>query len=439
MNESGRVRSIARKIGNSWGIRAIWLMLVLDIIFILLVTAAGIYGWEHAILGSGWTPDIQRSLHRGAEQGFLNAVAGMYYRIVPEPGVEHILALGSHIEAYLPFIAVLGVAELLFLIGQFSSAHRKARRILAPLDKMARDMKHFSKMQSRANGYEERLHDLENAIGEISPDHPEANIRTGAEELYGLENAINSLLVRMHESYRQQAQFVSDASHELRTPIAVIQGYANMLARWGKDDEKVLEESIAAIQSESDYMKKLVEKLLFLARGEIGRNPFEPAPMSLTALIREVCEESAMIDADHHWQFDFQTPDITLTADAGMLKQCARILCENARKYTPSGGTIRLSVFANASGNPCFRVQDEGIGIAEADAPHVFDRFYRSDPARGRNSGGTGLGLSIAKWIIDRHSGYFELLSREEIGTRITVTLPGQSPDPTAAAPDNAR
>jgi signal transduction histidine kinase len=200
-----------------------------------------------------------------------------------------------------------------------------------------------------------------------------------------------------------------------------------MLARWGKDDEKVLEESIAAIQSESDYMKKLVEELLFLARGEIGRNPFEPAPMSLTELIRDVCEESAMIDTTHLWQFDPASPEISLTADAKMLKQCARILSENARKYTPEGGTIKLTVFTDPSGNPCFRIQDEGIGIAEADAPRIFDRFYRSDPARDRNSGGTGLGLSIAKWIVDRHNGYFELLSREGIGTRITVTLPPDS------------
>lgn len=426
MNESGRVRSIARKIGNSWAMRTAWLMVVLDIVIVLLVTAAGIYGWEKSVLGDGWSPEIDRLIFREGGEGIISALCALQYRITTPAG-QHTLDIGSLLRMYFPFLIVLGVVELIILIGQCSGAHRKARRILAPLDKMARDMKQFSRMQSRAIGYEERLHDLENAIDEISPDHPEAKLRTGAEELYGLENAINSLLVRMHESYRQQAQFVSDASHELRTPIAVIQGYANMLARWGKDDEKVLNESISAIQAESDYMKKLVEELLFLARGEIGRNPYEPARMSLTSLIREVYEESAMIDSAHQWEFDPMTPDITLTADAEMLKQCARILCENARKYTPEGGTIRLKVFMNPNGEPCFQVQDEGIGIAGTDAPHVFDRFYRSDPARGRNSGGTGLGLAIAKWIVDRHNGYFDLLSREEIGTRITVALPRQS------------
>ena len=106
-----------------------------------------------------------------------------------------------------------------------------------------------------------------------------------------------------------------------------------------------------------------------------------------------------------------------------MLKQCARVLCENARKYTPKGGQIALSVSEDAD---CarFAVQDEGIGIRQDDVIHIFDRFYRSDPARGRNSGGSGLGLAIAKWIVDRHDGYFEVLSREEIGTRFTVSLP---------------
>ena len=243
-----------------------------------------------------------------------------------------------------------------------------------------------------------------------------------------MENAINGLLVRMQESYRQQAQFVSDASHELRTPIAVIQGYANMLARWGKDDEKVLEESIAAIQSESDYMKKLVEELLFLARGEIGRNPFEPVELSLTQLIQEVCDESAMIDSDHSWTFQ-KSGDVSVVADAEMIKQCARILCENARRYTPAGGAIVLKVFAQDEDWVGFQVQDEGIGIAEADAPRIFDRFYRSDPARGRGNGGTGLGLAIAKWIIDRHGGYFDVLSREGIGTRMRTVLPVRQPE----------
>ena len=216
----------------------------------------------------------------------------------------------------------------------------------------------------------------------------------------------------MRESYRQQAQFVSDASHELRTPIAVIQGYAHLLARWGKDDAQVLDESIAAIQSESDYMKKLVEELLFLARGEIGRNPFDPKPISLTALMREVCEESAMIDPPHQWRFS-RAPsagEARIVADAEMLKQCARVLCENARKYTPEGGAISLGARASRRLGAVLRA-GRGHRHRPRRPPHIFDRFYRSDPARGRNSGGSGLGLAIANWIVERHGGSFDVVS----------------------------
>ena len=107
-----------------------------------------------------------------------------------------------------------------------------------------------------------------------------------------------------------------------------------------------------------------------------------------------------------------------------MIKQAARILVDNAAKYTPEGGDILLRTGRNEKGHSFFLVQDEGIGISPDDTPHIFERFFRSDPARSRESGSTGLGLSIAKWIIDRHGGYFQVLSREGIGTRITVCFP---------------
>lgn len=422
MNESYRVRSIARKIGNSWALRAAWIIIWVDILLVVLIVAAGLYGWEKSVL-QRWQPNLERGfLWEGVSS--LAGLRELKYWVVDLSGQAFMLELGRYILEFVPFGISLAVMELLSLIFMIPGMHRKARRVLKPLDKIAHDMKNVSRLQNQANRYEDRLHDLEEAIEGISPNHPEAKLRTGAEELTGLEKAINDLLVRMHESYRQQAQFVSDASHELRTPIAVIQGYANMLARWGKDDEKVLEESITAIQSESDYMKKLVEELLFLARGEIGRNPYEPEDISLSTLLEEVREESAMIDPDHEWAYGSPNGEVRVFADGEMLKQCVRILCENARKYTPAGGTISLKAYTTDDGWRCFQVQDEGIGIGEADAPHIFNRFYRSDPARGRNSGGTGLGLAIAKWIVDRHGGYFELLSREEIGTRVTVSLP---------------
>ena len=109
---------------------------------------------------------------------------------------------------------------------------------------------------------------LEDAIDMLSPADDDQKLATGYAELAGLETAVNKLMTRMRDSYRQQARFVSDASHELRTPISVIRGYADMLDRWGKTDEKILEESIEAIKDESESMQHLVEQLLFLARGD---------------------------------------------------------------------------------------------------------------------------------------------------------------------------
>jgi len=422
MSETRRVHSIARKIGNSWTRRMISIFLSLDIVLTLLFFAGMAYYHERQALGDGWEPAITREFVWERPLSFytLNRAE---YRFQCDNSEWYAVPMEPVLEMYILCMAALGSIELLTLIAESVKAHRKARKLLRPLDNIAREMQLFSRLQAEDARYEDRLHDLENAIGQLSPTHPDAKLRTGAKELTGLENAINGLLLRMHESYRQQAQFVSDASHELRTPIAVIQGYAHMLARWGKDDAQVLEESIAAIQSESDYMKKLVEELLFLARGEIGRNPYEPKPLSLTELIRDVCEESAMIDPDHRWRFHGDGENVSATADAAMLKQCARVLCENARKYTPKGGQIVLAVSEDAQWVR-FSVTDEGIGIGAKDVPHIFDRFYRSDPARGRSSGGTGLGLAIANWIVERHGGYFDVLSREEIGTRFTVSLP---------------
>lgn len=106
-----------------------------------------------------------------------------------------------------------------------------------------------------------------------------------------------------------------------------------------------------------------------------------------------------------------------------MLKQALRVLSDNAAKYTPAGKTITLRAFLNRDGRPCLAVRDEGMGIKAEDVPHVFDRFYRSDPARTRQSGGSGLGLSIADWIVTQHGGHMEVYSWEGIGSRFLIVL----------------
>lgn len=315
------------------------------------------------------------------------------------------------------FDILLQVEGVIILIKLLSDMLR-VRKQLKPLDEMARAAIDLSNIDVSSD---ERFQKLENAIDRLSPAEEGAALSTGDAELEGLEGAVNKLVERMRDAYRQQARFVSDASHELRTPIAVIKGYADMLDRWGKEDESILEESIQAIRQESENMSHLVEQLLFLARGDSGRTPVERADLSLTDMMKEACAESAMIDETHTYRLD-AAEGVAAYGDVSLLKQTVRVLVENAKKYSPEGSEIVLGAKMK-NGRPCFWVEDAGIGMDSDAQAHMFERFYRADDSRARETGGTGLGLAIAKWIVDRHGGHFEVLSRKDIGTRITVVL----------------
>lgn len=341
------------------------------------------------------------------------------YKVIFDNGSVMIKEARTFLNLLIRVIAVIGIIELIMLLNEMIFGTSKNRRVLKPLNEIAETASRLSDMAFD----EQKFHSLEDAISKISPIASDERIHIGDNELQGLEEAINNLLDRMRESYRQQARFVSDASHELRTPISVIQGYANMLDRWGKDDEEVLEESIAAIKSESENMKNLVEQLLFLARGINGKTQLKIVEFSLNDMMKEVLEESKMIDRYHTYTY-IDSENINVYGDISLLKQTARILIENAAKYTDKREEIILKCGKNDNNEPYFSVQDNGIGMDENDVVHIFERFFRADTARVRKNGGTGLGLSIAKWIIDSHNGYFSVLSRKEIGTRITVFLP---------------
>ena len=212
---------------------------------------------------------------------------------------------------------------------------------------------------------------------------------------------------------------MDDASHELRTPIAVIQGYASMLERWGMDDRATLEEAVHAISEESAHMKELVDQLLFLARGDGGRQQFHPEPIQAEELMKEICEESEMIDHRHQYIL-VQKWDGYIQADVAMVKQAIRILVDNAAKYTPEGGKITLRLELCEDGRAGLGVQDEGIGLKAEEAAHMFERFFRGDAVRGTTQG-SGLGLSIAKWIADRHHAVIDVVSFKGVGSRITI------------------
>ncbi|MCR5176544.1 MAG: HAMP domain-containing protein [Anaerovibrio sp.] len=251
---------------------------------------------------------------------------------------------------------------------------------------------------------------------EVPPSH---------DELTELASTFNRMLDRIEEGFQQQCRFVSDASHELRTPITVIKGYADLLSRWGKSDEAVLKEGIEAIQSESEDMQELIEKLLFLARADQNRQIVHKEPLALSELIDDVYKKQK-IAADTHTIELLRNDEGMVLADKVIMKQMMRIFLENAIKYTPEGGTITLSSQRLPS-YMCVEIADDGIGIAKDDQEKVFHRFYRVDSARTKAAGqpgGTGLGLSIAQWIADNHDIGISLESDLGKGTKFILMIP---------------
>jgi len=248
------------------------------------------------------------------------------------------------------------------------------------------------------------------------------NIAGTKNELKDLASVINSMLDRIERSYNSQKQFVSDASHELRTPIAVIQGYVNMLSRWGKEDPEVLEEGISAISQETTSMKDLVESLLFLARHDKKTLMMEMTQFDALEVATELHREAAMVTPEDSFVLS-PSESCLIEADRGMIKQVMRILCDNAVKYTPKGGTIVIGVKAEAD-SCTLSVSDNGPGIPSEELPKIFERFYRSDSARKSEGGGHGLGLSIARIIVKAHGGKLRVRSKVGSGSTFYITLP---------------
>lgn len=325
---------------------------------------------------------------------------------------------------------ILLVCQVISLILNLFKNAGTIKKVLHPIQELAHQA---AKLNTVSAMSPEELRALAGQLDEITATHLDARIPVeGAQrELKDLTQSINAMLERINQAYRAQARFVSDASHELRTPIAVIQGYANLLDRWGKDDPDAMQESVTAIRAEAESMKALVEQLLFLARGDNDSMRVEPEVLDLTAVAGRVLKETGMIDETHPYAARWDTP-VYVNADLGLLKQALRILVDNAEKYTPAGGRISLRVEKRGD-RALVSVTDEGQGIAPESLPHIFDRFYRTDESRARQTGGAGLGLAIARWIAERHGGWFEVVSRKGVGTRMTLILPAIEPPAEAA------
>ena len=248
------------------------------------------------------------------------------------------------------------------------------------------------------------------------------NIEGTKNELKDLAGVINAMLDRIETSYESQKQFVSDASHELRTPIAVIQGYINMLNRWGASNEEVLHESIEAIQNEARSMQDLVEKLLFLSRHDKKTLKLTKKRFNMRPVVEDMVKETRLV-ANNRIINCPTLEDVIVYGDKQSLKQAIRIFIDNAVKYTHDGDQITISC-QKVNDDCVITVQDTGIGMTKKDIDHIFDRFYRSEHVRNENIEGHGLGLSLAKLIVLAHTGKIKVRSQFKVGTSFIITIP---------------
>jgi signal transduction histidine kinase len=319
--------------------------------------------------------------------------------------------------------------QIIFIVNSGAVMSGSIRKNLVPIQELLAATEAFADASKSPSGRysPEALKQLARALDAVNATHLDSRIAADAitEELRPLASAINEMLARIDESYTVQKRFVSDASHELRTPIAVIQGYANILLRWGMDDTDTLRESVEAIKSEADAMKQMVNQLLFLARGDGESMNIDWQVIGLTDIVKEVVREEAMIEGAESFNIKLRADEeLFVYGDGGLLKQLIRILLDNSIKYSKPGGEIGVKLASDGFGKILLSVSDEGSGIPEDILPHIFDRFVRADDARTRSKGGAGLGLSIAKWIAEKNGGHIEVVSAPGIGTKFTVILP---------------
>ncbi len=228
---------------------------------------------------------------------------------------------------------------------------------------------------------------------------------------------------KLAEASRAKTDFLADVSHELRTPLTVLRGNAQVGLALGAEGEQ--EQLLHEVVEESRRMSRLVEDLLFLARSDSASPPMDLEPVAAASLVSEIAGRAEVLAREHGATLETDLrAEGTLRADPARVGQAVLILVDNAIKYGPPGGVVKLGSDVTRSGEVMITVEDHGPGIPREDLPRIFERFYRVDKARSRKMGGTGLGLPIAKTIIQAHGGHIEVVSEAEAGTRVSLYLP---------------
>lgn len=275
-----------------------------------------------------------------------------------------------------------------------------SRRALAPVDRMTR------------------------AAVEISATHLDRRVEaaTSEDELGRLALAFNAMIERLQKSFVEMQRFTADAAHELRTPLAVLRSEAEVALRAPRTDaeyRQVLESQLEEI----DRLTRLADQLLFLCREDAEPSPPPPEPVRVDSLLQSVGDQMQSSAEAKGLSLNVDpVPDCCVAIDADRLRRLFVNLVDNAIKYTPHGGDVRITG-RRENGTIEILVTDTGPGIAASHLPHLFERFYRVDPAR-RGTEGTGLGLAICRSIVERHHGSIRLDSAPGRGTTVRIELP---------------
>jgi two-component system, OmpR family, sensor kinase len=246
-----------------------------------------------------------------------------------------------------------------------------------------------------------------------------------ATEIGKLGTSLNAMLAQIEAAFDERRaseerlrRFVGDASHELRTPITSIRGYAELFRRGASTRPDDLARSMARIEAEAERMGVLVDDLLLLARLDQGR-PLERKPVDLVSVVTDAVDAARAIDPERVLDADLDGPEWVI-GDAGRLRQVIDNLLENARVHTPSGTATHVTLRAADDGGAVLTIADEGPGMDPEVASKAFERFYRGDPARARSTGGAGLGLAIVAAIVESHGGIVRVMDTD-VGTTIEV------------------
>jgi two-component system, OmpR family, sensor kinase len=261
--------------------------------------------------------------------------------------------------------------------------------------------------------------------GDLTRRVPTANPDT---EIGRLGTALNTMLERLESAFRDKEssearlrRFVADASHELRTPIATIRGYAELFRRGAAERPNHLAEVISRVESEATRMGTLVDELLLLARLDQGR-PLEREAVELTALATDAVNDALATQPTRRIGLEHTGP-LIITGDPGRLRQALANVLSNVLAHTPVDASATVRLYADGE-HAVIEVADTGPGLAEHEQARVFERFYRSERARGRDIGGSGLGLPIVESVATAHGGNATLTSERGHGTTVRITLP---------------